>query len=369
MSIATFPCTACGAELEFKPGTTHLKCEHCGAENNIPALAEPVEELDYDAALRELGDRVDAKECLSVHCDSCGANVTTAPNVTSQACPFCGSQIVATGVSTKVIKPRSLLPFKIDRPQARDMFRSWIRSRWFAPSALKQYATVEGDAQFKHGSGLSGMYVPYWTYDCSATTPYTGQRGDDYYVTVPMTVVVNGRPQTRMVQQRRTRWTWVQGTVHDRFDDVLVMASTSLPSERLNEIGSFDLKDLVPYADSYLAGFRAETYTIDLPDGFVAAQQAMRPVIESTIRGDIGGDHQRIASMSPSYQGITFKHILLPIWVSAYRYNGRAFRFLVNGRTGQVTGERPYSGWKIAFAIMAGLIALIVLILFLMAHR
>lgn len=365
MPHSTFPCKQCGADLEYAPGTTHLKCQHCGAENDIAAPIEQVREEDFQSALSQLAAKSEGEgeDKVVVECKSCRAKVEMTPNTTSQNCPFCGSNIVATGVSQRFIKPKAVLPFGIAREKARDMFNTWLGSLWFAPSNLKKYAAVESDAQYKSGSGLAGLYLPYWTYDAEATTPYTGQRGDDYWVTVPVTVMVNGKPTTQMRQERRTRWSSVSGTVENSFDDVLVPASTSLPAERLNSLGSWDLKDLVPYRDDYLAGFRAESYTIDLPSGFTAARPIMEEAIQGTIRSDIGGDHQRISSMSPRYRDIMFKHILLPIWVSAYRYNGKVYRFLINARTGAVSGERPYSGWKIAGVVIAGLIAIGIVIL------
>ncbi len=52
----------------------------------------------------------------------------------------------------------------------------------------------------------------------------------------------------------------------------------------------------------------------------------------------------------------TFKHILLPIWMAAYKYGGKSYRFVVNAQTGKVQGERPWSAWKITGAVIAGLI-------------
>lgn len=351
----TFPCTQCGAELEYKPGTTTLNCQYCGTVNDIPAPAEAVREEDFQAALSHLGDDAEREDRVVVECKSCRATVPMDPKTTTQNCPFCGSSMIATAVSRRLIRPKAVLPFGIERAKARDLFIKWISGLWFAPGDLKQYAIIESDKDYKSGSGLAGLYLPYWTYDSMATTPYTGQRGDDYYVTVPTTVMVNGKPQTRMVQQRRTRWRWVSGSVHNRFDDVVVPASASLPAAQLAKLGAWDLKQLVPYQDHYLSGFRAESYTIDLPAGFAAAQQIMVEEIRRTISADIGGDHQRIASMSPHYDAITFKHILLPIWVSAYRYRGKVYRFLVNARTGAISGERPYSAWKITLAVVAAL--------------
>ena len=60
--------------------------------------------------------------------------------------------------------------------------------------------------------------------------------------------------------------------------------------------------------------------------------------------------------MKTQHNNVTFKHILLPIWVAAYKYRGKTYRFVVNGRSGRVQGERPWSAWKIAFAVVIGLI-------------
>ena len=37
-------------------------------------------------------------------------------------------------------------------------------------------------------------------------------------MTVPVTVMVNGKPQTQMRQERRTRWSPAAGTVRNVFD-------------------------------------------------------------------------------------------------------------------------------------------------------
>lgn len=354
-SLLSFACCQCGAELQYAPGTTRLKCQYCTAENEIPEATEPIEELDFDQALADLSSGQECVDRITIRCDSCRADFEMAPTVTSQSCPFCGSNIVATSRSQRLLKPRSLLPFKVEHRQARDLFVGWLKSRWFAPSDLKRLASVQDQSggatgSSASGSGLAGMYLPYWTYDAKADTSYTGQRGDDYTVTV-------GSGQNRRTE-RRTRWSFVSGRVQNSFDDVLVSASSSLPPERLASLGAWDLKDLVPYSDAYLSGFRAESYTIDLKGGFVTAKSIMDDGIRATIRRDIGGDHQRIVSMSPRFSGITFKHLLLPVWVSAYRYNTKVYRFFVNARTGTVTGERPYSVLKIVAAVIAGLIAL-----------
>lgn len=355
MAVSTFPCSSCGADLAFEPGTTSLACPYCKALNEIAPAAGQVEELDFNVALAHLDEAADRVEVIEVTCQACSAHVRMEENTASRACPFCGSNIVASGVSTRVIKPKSVLPFSITRAAAQQAFRAWIASRWFAPSALRRLATVEGDAEYKgsNASPLAGLYMPYWTYDCHATTRYTGMRGDHYYVTVQRTRVVNGKSQSYTTQERRTRWTPAAGIVLNDFNDVLVAASDALPAEQLGAIEDWDLPALTPYKDDYLSGFRAQTYTVDLRAGFDGAKIKMEPAIDAAIRADIGGDVQTITSKDSTFRGITFKHILVPVWVSAYRYNGKAYRFLVNGRSGSVTGNRPYSAWKITLFTLA----------------
>ena len=166
-------------------------------------------------------------------------------------------------------------------------------------------------------------------------------------------------------QVRRTRWYPARGIVFDRFDDVLVVASRSLPAGYAQALEPWDLGNLAPYRDEYLAGFVAESYQVDLAQGFDVARQIMADAIAMTVRRDIGGDHQRIHSMDTRHDHVTFKHVLLPVWISAYRYRDRSFRFLVNARTGEVCGERPYSAAKITLAILTALIVVMVVLFFL----
>jgi DNA-directed RNA polymerase subunit RPC12/RpoP len=365
-NVSTYPCTACGAELEFKPGTHALTCPYCGGENAIPE-APPVEEQDFGSMLARLQETQESMDRITTRCDSCGATTELPANVTSSACPFCGSHVVATGSSQKLVKPHAVLPFGIDRAKARALFEGWLGSLWFAPRDLKKYASVEGAVG--SGSALAGVYLPYWTYDAKSTTPYTGQRGDAYYVSVPVTVMVAGKPRTQMQQVRKIRWSWVSGTVHDSFDDVLVAGSGSIAAERLRDLGDWDLAGVVKYSDDYLTGFRAESYTVDLASGFTSAQRVMEQEIRSTIAHDIGGDEQRIATMTPHYDAVTFKHVLLPIWVSAYRYRGKVYQFLVNARTGKISGERPYSAGKITLLVIGILAAIAVIALIVNASK
>jgi DNA-directed RNA polymerase subunit RPC12/RpoP len=349
-----FPCPSCGARLDFDPNARGLACPYCGYRQKIAQLADAeVKEQDYEAYLfREEahGERVEGRS-TQTRCTGCGAVVLLEDKVATDRCPFCNTHLENTHESAeKMIRPEGVLPFAVDLRTARDAFTRWLEGLWFAPTELKKVAAL---------GQLSGVYLPYWTYDSMTYTVYDGQRGDDYQDTRYVTQrLADGT--TREVAQTvtRTEWTNVSGEVQHFFDDVLVCGSKSLPGDLLDDLGDWQLPKVVPFQPAYLSGFKTERYAVGLKDGFGVAKGMMEPTILSLIRRDIGGDHQRIVRKRTTYSAVTFKHLLMPVWVAVYRYHDRTFQVLVNGRTGRVTGYRPWSASKIVALIL--LIAVVV---------
>ncbi|MEM9064089.1 MAG: hypothetical protein AAGB51_01210 [Planctomycetota bacterium] len=342
--VKQFPCAQCGAKLQFSPGRSSLKCPYCTHETAVPDSGEGVEELDFYEYLGLLERQGESHETTSALCRGCGAQTELPPNLDAFSCPYCDQAIVAEPTKRRLLRPRSVLPFRIERKEARELFRSWIKRLWFAPNALKK--------AHKLNSKLNGLYIPYWTYDAYTDSRYTGMRGEHYYVTERYTVTVNGKRETRTRRVRKTRWWPASGRVEVPFDDVLVLASHATPKALTEALEPWDLAELKPYSEEYLAGFIAQRYEVDLAEGFEGAKQKMDPGIRAAVRRDIGGDAQRILSLQVGYEDVTFKHVLLPVWISAYRYKRKVYRFVINARTGEVRGERPWSIWKIAFAVL-----------------
>jgi LSD1 subclass zinc finger protein len=348
-------CKGCGSKLKFAPGTNSLKCEHCGTMNEIAVSDEIIEELDFESYINNLGEEAEMHDIITVKCDACSAQTSFEANVVSDFCPFCGSPIVVTsGTVNRSIQPKSLLPFLIDKKKAKDMFSTWLKKLWWAPNDILKLASQDGK--------LSGLYIPYWTYDANTTTTYIGERGIDYTETEEYTTEENGQTVTKTRTITRTEWYPVSGVVDDSFDDVLVVASSSLPQQNIEKLAPWDLENLVPFNPDFLSGYKTECYQIGLKEGFEEARGVMETDIHSHVLSDIGGNHQRVFSKNTQYSDITFKHILLPLWLSSYLYQGKTYRFMVNGRTGEVQGERPYSWIKITLAIL-GLIAFIALLI------
>jgi len=342
--------------LLYEPQDGFLTCPYCGHKEAVAESAGAVQERPFEQHVRlraeEMGQL--AANALEVQCQSCGAKSLFVPPEVAGRCEFCGVQIVAQPKSADpIVAPEGLLPFSISSKEAGTNLHDWLSSRWFAPNGLKQFAQPEA---------IHGIYIPFWTYDSNTRTQYTGQRGDYYYVTETYYERdAQGRDVQRTRQVRHTRWSHASGTVGRQFDDVLIPATTSLSTNRLHALEPWDMANLKPYNPAFLSGFKAQRYQVDLDQGFESARVLMANIIEGDVREDIGGDEQQIDDMSTQYFDTTFKHLLLPVYAGAYRFNGKVFQIVVNGRTGEIHGDRPYSVWKIAF-----LVAVILLVIFIL---
>lgn len=345
-----WPCSQCGAKLRFAPGQKSLTCDHCGHVQEIASAQDgpksrALQELDLARGLADDLPKGVVEEVRTTSCPSCGAQIEVAGATHATECPFCATPVVLDTGTHRQIKPQAVLPFKLSEPEARKAMIDWMGRLWFAPNALLEYS--------RKGRALNGIYVPYWTFDADTASDYTGQRGEHYWETETYTANVNGKSEMRTRQVRHTRWYSASGHVARDFDDVLVIASHALPKPLADKLEPWELRDLAPYSPDFLAGFQSEGYTVSLADGHVEGRQRMSQVIHDDVCRDIGGDEQRVHSVDTAWSEETFKHILLPVWMAAYKYNAKSYRFLVNGQTGEVQGERPWSIWKIGFAVVA----------------
>lgn len=342
-----FPCDQCGADLRFDPARAALVCDHCGNTEPLEGLNASntgIRELDFRAALDQQMPEAEMAEAKGVSCPNCGARVELSETSHADECPYCATPVVTDTGAHRQIKPRGVAPFVLNEDAARDAMNDWLGRLWFAPNGLQEYA--------RKGRRLQGIYVPFWTFDADTKTAYRGERGTVY--TETRTVTRNGK--TEQIEVQKTRWRPVSGHVARFFDDVLVLASRALPKRYTDALQPWDLSALQPYQPEFLAGFRAEAYAVQLDEGYQEAREYMNRVIERDVRFDIGGDKQRIHDLDTRVSDVTFKHILLPVWLAAYKYRGKSYRFVVNAQNGKVRGERPWSPWKIAIAVILGAI-------------
>lgn len=338
--------------MQYSPADKDLKCIYCGMSSKLDHTAVVIQEnhFDYWKDQADQTNEVHTVEMTEIKCRQCGATTTLEPNISAAKCAFCSTPLILNEAMVKRFwQPEYMLPFKVANKDCDAHFSKWLSKRWFMPSKLKK-GGLDKDA-------FKGIYMPFWTYDAETQTTYIGERGVEYSKT---TTNSDGEDDTTT----EIRWRNVSGTVSNSFDDVVVPATTTLPSDISNQLENWDMQNCVSYQPQFLAGFITETYQTDFREGLELAKTKMDYVIKSSIREDIGGDEQRITSKMTQYNDVMFKLLLLPIWISAFRYNGKLYQFVVNGRTGEVVGEYPKSIFKIALAVIGILLIAWLLYLF-----
>lgn len=331
-------CPSCGGILIYSPENEMLVCEHCGTRVALDLTPAEVRENDYAewSAHPEMWHKAESV-IAEVVCGQCGAHTTFPENTTSFSCAFCGTPIVLKeSVQRRSWNPEYILPFKVGKKVCQERFQKWISSLWFAPSGFSKEVSAK--------ERLKGIYLPYWTYDANTVTTYKGERG----VSRQVSSRNNGKTVTRTV----TDWYPASGVVRHVFDDVLVPASNSLPPEISRVLTNWDRKNYVIYKDQFVRGFLTELYQKDFKLCYPQAKQQMESYLSSLVRSEIGGSQQRVHRQDTTYSDIKFKHVLLPVWLSAYRYKDKAYIFAINGRTGQVFGQRPWSVPKILLLVV-----------------
>ncbi len=340
------------ASSQFDIATQLLKCRHCGNTHELVEVTGSVEERDLREALTLLRQRksaaaqflADEKEIV---CQNCGGHTTFTGSLTSDKCPYCATPIQRDDVhaAPERLPVDGLLPFSVDPRQATALIEKWIKSRWFAPSEFKTYGRT---------GSFASVYMAYFTYDADTFTLYRGQRGDNYTVTV-------GQGDNKRTEVR-TDWTPVRGSVRNSFDDIPIFANEGLDRGKVDKLEPWPTETARPYSPEYVAGHLCRTYDRDVEQCLPDATRQMEAEIQQTVRRDIGGDQQRITSMDINWQKMTYKHVLLPIWLLTVIYQQRPFQVYINGVTGEVHGARPYSKVKIAIAVSIAVVLVVLII-------
>ncbi len=342
-------CPSCGGVMDYNPAANNMSCPYCGYEEEIEITGEPfvAQELDFDTA--ENDDACDwGTATRTVYCKACGAETVYDFNDIASECPYCGSnQILEQETVAKVMAPGGVVPFQLDAKSAASRFKSWISRQFFCPKQAKESAKPKS---------FKGVYLPYWTFDSWTHSSYSGQYG-----------VVRHRRTRDGKTVTTTDWYSTGGHYSKFFDDVLVCGSNRQDTARLTQIEPFDTGKVVEYKPEYLAGFTAERYTIQVKNAWETVKDKIANLLKRDIESKIEREHgttlTRFISVNTSHQNITYKYILLPVWISSFKYGGKVYHFVINGQTGKVSGQTPISWPKVILTVLA-LIAFFLLIHF-----
>lgn len=375
-------CPSCGGPITFSPASGKLVCDYCGYEEEVkkdPPKAAAVSATTGAAASaaatsvaasdnKNSGSKetVNAKRNKSgnnipgipidkapeqantnwgdekkvVKCKSCGASAVYDAKQISDTCPYCDSTLVTQENEEKVMAPQGIIPFSVDREKAGKEFSKWIKGLWFAPNDLQKRA-ARGE--------INGMYAPYWAYDTASDAKYKGEYGIE-------------REETDSDGNTHTKIDWypTKGEISHQFDDKLILSADKQNADLIKDIEPFDMEACKEYLPEYVAGFISERYAKGVNECWQTAQEelkyALKDMADKQIRTKHSTSHSRVNTLEAKFYETYYKYILLPLWLSSYRYKGTVYHFVINGQTGEVSGNRPYSILKIFLTVVCAAI-------------
>ena len=337
-------CPNCGATVTYDPNTLAMTCDYCGYSRALPKPEEAGtarQEIDFKSAkLRQSKDWGAQKK--SIVCKQCGGTAVYDMTETASTCPFCGStSVMPVDDDEDVMAPGGVVPFEISQEKAAELFKSWLKGKLFAPSKAKKSCEAKE---------FHGIYLPYWTFDSETTSSYTAKYGKDYKDKEGNT---------------KTRWYNTRGVYDEFIDDEVVYASKKTNDAHIKEVSSFDFSKLRDYDPQFIAGFAAERYSLGLDDGWGVAQkqitEKLKNHISDRVRSRYNADRVTDIKLATTYDKITFKYLLAPIWISNFKFNGKIYNFVVNGQTGRIAGKSPISALRVIIAIIIAIVVLVIL--------
>jgi DNA-directed RNA polymerase subunit RPC12/RpoP len=328
----SFQCSKCGGRMSFSVESSQLSCEYCGHVESLhqedvskqasaPTTNRAAQVLDF--ILPTTRGHHWAQELQHLRCGRCSALSLLPPGIKTTQCPYCGSnQFIEAEVTEELIDPQAIVLMKIDKNQAVKITREWLGRGIFAPDDLPNKS---------QGGRLRPAYYSFWIFDGTLEVRWTCEIS-----------VGSGSHQ---------RWETRNGVKTQLFKDILVPGVRTLPDDDFVKIEPFELADVKEFKPEYLAGWPAVIYDRSLADASLVAREKvmkrLHPQLFSTI--EIGRNRRHIQIGSGNWSDMTFKHLLLPIWMGNYLFQGQDYRFLINGQTGKVSGEKPSDSVKLVF--------------------
>ncbi len=336
-----FPCPSCGSKLEYSAEKKSIYCGHCGYTEDVDPSNDQVVEQNLNQALGNAPKIIAESYGKKVFdCQSCGAKFMVESDKVKVNCGFCGSKNVnVEAFDHQLIQPQGIIPFQVSRFEAERFFNKWIKQGFFHPNKLKRLAAIED---------LHGIYLPFWTFDAHTESDWSGEAGTYYYET--RRVRVNGQMQTQQV--RHTKWNYRRGHLKHFFDDILVVASGGLEQIHMERVLPYKLEEVVNFDPRLMVGWEAEIYNLEFDQGYEVADVIIDQKIRNMCSSQLGGDTQRNLHVNSHKHGQTFKHIILPVWISSYKYQNKIYHFTINGQTGKIYGKKPISWFKVAALVL-----------------
>lgn len=321
----SYKCPNCAMPLRFDNQMKRFVCEYCDGSfllHEIKDAADGAEGYNWDANKEEIKDEK-LEGTVSYVCKFCGAEIVTDAITTATKCPYCSNVLLVTESLTGMLRPNKIIPFEINRDKLRELFNDFAKSKAFVPKSFINNPVL---------TDIMGVYEPFWLYDSgvSGSISYNATKvrswSDstyDYTETKYYNVTVDGRL---------------------RYVNVPADGSKRLDDNTMDSIEPFDYSKMIDFEPGYLSGYLAERFDVSADDNLERSKLRMWNSTEAKFRGNVSGYNSVSKTSSNLRQYDRDVHYaLFPVYVFSIDYLGKKYDYAVNGQTGKIVGELPFS--------------------------
>jgi len=304
-------------------------------------LANIVEKLRSSQSTKMCDDcqkklcSVMCKQCKSFLCQNCNEKKHALPFLKDHNCiPFeeCfftrpTSNSIQKEINTVKWELDWVIPFNVKKELCTDLFYSWIKELWFAPSDLIRNAVV---GEFKM------VYIPYWLFEVNVFSQYLAVYSDKL-----------------MGEMNEV------GTFQGKYSHLMVCASNCEESSLLEKIEPWKVSQATSFTLKDAEG--AEIRTLTLDDEFcwrtkakLSAEQLTKENCRKKMKHTTREDNISKLRVDTSFSNRKSRRVFVPIYLTTYVYKEKKYLFMLNGSTAKAFGHRPYSVSKLASLSFTG---------------
>ena len=328
-SVLEYKCPCCNASLPFRGDVQQMKCEYCDNVFELDTLKACAEDsklsdgvqVGWESVTENTWSETEQSTIRSFLCQACGGELITDDHTAATFCPYCGNAAILPGRVSGGLKPEGVLPFKTTKEDAKQAFLKLCRGKPLLPAFFTQEQQVEK---------ITGIYVPFWLYDCSAdlTGSYRATR-------------IHTWSDSRYIYTKTDHYL-LRRQADAAFAGIPMDGSSKMEDGFMESIEPFRYEELVDFETAYLSGFLADKYDVEAKAG----EERIRARVENSMNDEIQSTFLGYASVIPAARQIHIDHsrakyVLLPVWLLNTNYRGKTYTFAMNGQTGKMTGSFP----------------------------
>ena len=354
MALMDYKCPNCGGAINFDTSLQKMKCPFCDTEFEMETLKGYDDILKGDAEGEIKWSEPEGKwsdgeqDGLNVYvCRSCGGEIVGDDTMGATSCPYCDNPIVMSGKWEKGLRPDLVIPFKIDKKQAKEAFSKYLNGKFLLPKVFKSENHIEE---------IKGLYVPFWLYDADTDSRmrYKAEK-------------IRSWSDGSYNYTETSHFSVVRGGNYS-FEAVPADASAKMDDVLMQSIEPFNIKDAVDFQTAYLAGFLADKYDVSSDSQKQVVNARIKNSVEDAFRNTVTGYSSVIEEQSSiNIDNKLTKYALYPVWVLTTRWKNEPYIFAMNGQTGKFVGDLPVDK-SLRAKLFMGISALTTAILFLILH-